>query len=234
MLEVDRIDAYYGEIRVLKGVSLGVKRGELIVIIGPNGHGKSTLLKTICGLHPCASGRVIFDGKEVNRLPSHKIVEMGLVYVAEDRCLFPEMTVMENLKMGAYNPNARREERKNLDRVFQLFHQLEGRKNQLASTLSGGEARMLAIGRALMASAKLLALDEPSLGLAPNISAQVFDRIDEINTSGVSIVLVEQSVIRASELAERINLMEDGEIVFEGDKEQALSDEHVKEVYLGF
>lgn len=233
MLEVDKLDAFYGEVQVVKQVSLIVNEGELVVLLGPNGHGKSTLLKTICGLHPCGSGHVKFDGVEVNKLPSQKIVERGLVYVAEERRLFPEMTIMENLKMGAYNINARREEDKNLDYVFQLFPRLEKRKGQLASTLSGGEARMLAIGRGLMSSAKFLALDEPSLGLAPNTSADVFERIDEINDSGVSILLVEQSVVQASELADRIYLMEDGQIVFEGDKEQALSDEHVKEVYLG-
>ena len=204
MLEVDKVVANYGEIPVLREVSLKVNDGELVVLFGPNGHGKSTLLKTICGLHACSSGHIKFDGIEINRLPSHKIVEMGLVYVAEDRRLFPEMTVMENLKMGAYNINARGKEGKNLDYVFQLFPLLAERKKQLASTLSGGEARMLAIGRGVMSSAKFLALDEPTLGLAPNTSAEVFRIVNEINKGGVSIALVEQSVVHASELADRV------------------------------
>ena len=233
MLEVDKVDAYYGEIQVLREVSLKVNDGELVVLFGPNGHGKSNLLKTICGLHACSSGHIKFDGIEINKLPSQKIVEMGLVYVAEDRRLFPEMTVMENLKMGAYNINARGEEGKNLDYVFQLFPRLAERKNQLASTLSGGEARMLAIGRGVMSSAKFLALDEPTFGLAPNTSTEVFRIVTEINKDGVSIVLVEQSVVHASELADRIYLLEDGRIVFEGGKEEALNNEHVKAVFLG-
>ena len=233
MLEVDKVDAYYGEIQVLREVSLKVNDGELVVLFGPNGHGESILLKTICGLHACSSGHIKFDGIEINKLPSQKIVEMGLVYVAEDRRLFPEMTVMENLKMGAYNINARGEEGKNLDYVFQLFPRLAERKNQLASTLSGGEARMLAIGRGVMSSAKFLALDEPTFGLAPNTSTEVFRIVTEINKDGVSIVLVEQSVVHASELADRIYLLEDGRIVFEGGKEEALNNEHVKAVFLG-
>jgi branched-chain amino acid transport system ATP-binding protein len=233
MLEVEQVNAYYGEVQALRDVTLRVDDGELVALFGPNGHGKSTLLKTICGLHPGRSGHVRFNGVEVSRLPSQKIVEMGLVYVAEERRLFPEMTVMENLKMGAYNVNARKKEAENLDYVLQLFPRLAERQKQLASTLSGGEARMLAIGRGVMSSARFLALDEPSLGLAPNTSADVFERIAEINRGGVSILLVEQSVVHASELADRVYLMEDGRIVFEGGKEEALKDEHVREVFLG-
>jgi branched-chain amino acid transport system ATP-binding protein len=233
MLEAEQVNAYHGEVQVLRDVTLRVDDGELVALFGPNGHGKSTLLKTICGLHPGRSGHVRFNGVEVSRLPSQKIVEMGLVYVAEERRLFPEMTVMENLKMGAYNVNARKKEAENLDYVLQLFPRLAERQKQLASTLSGGEARMLAIGRGVMSSARFLALDEPSLGLAPNTSADVFERIAEINRGGVSILLVEQSVVHASELADRVYLMEDGRIVFEGGKEEALKDEHVREVFLG-
>lgn len=233
MLELDNVCAYYGEIQVLREISLKVNDGELIALFGPNGHGKSTLLKTICGLHACTSGHIKFDGIEINKLSSQKIVEMGLVYVAEDRRLFPEMTVLENLKIGAYNINARREEGKNLDYVYQLFPRLEERKNQLASTLSGGEGRMLAIGRGVMSSAKFLALDEPTLGLAPNTSAELFRIVTEINKNGVGIILVEQSVVHASELADRVYLLEDGRMVFEGRKEEALNNEHVKAVFLG-
>jgi len=233
MLEVDKIDSFYGEFQVLKEVSLKVNDGELVVLLGPNGHGKSTLLKTICGLLTTASGYIRFNGEEINKLPTHKIVEMGLVYIAEERHLFPEMTVLENLKLGAYSTNARRKEAENLDYVFQLFPRLKGWRKRLASTLSGGEARMLAIGRGLMSSAKFLAIDEPSLGLAPNLRGDVFRKIGEINKSGISILLVEQNISEASELADRVYLMEDGRIAFEGGKEEVLSNKHVKEVFLG-
>lgn len=233
MLEVDRIDTYYGEFQALKEVSLNVKEGELVVVFGPNGHGKSTLLKTICGLLTPASGYVKFDGEQINRMPTEKIVGMGLVYIAEDRNLFPDMTVLENLKLGAYSPHARPKEAENLDYVFQLFPRLKDWRKRNASTLSGGEARMLAIGRGLMSAAKFLAIDEPSFGLAPNLRTDVFEKIGEINQSGISILLVEQSVAQASEIANRIYLMEDGRIVFEGGKEEVLSNEHVKEVFLG-
>lgn len=233
MLEVNKIDTFYGEFQALKEVSLTVNDGEFVAVFGPNGHGKSTLLKTICGLLRPASGYVKFDGKETNKLPTEKIVEMGLVYVAEARNLFPQMTVLENLKLGAYNRIARAKQDKSLDFVFQLFPRLKEWRNRAASTLSGGEARMLAIGRGLMSSAKLLALDEPSFGLAPNLRAGMFQTISEINKSGITILLVEQAVAQASELADRMYIMEDGRIVFEGSKEEALSDKRIKEVFLG-
>jgi branched-chain amino acid transport system ATP-binding protein len=233
MLEVNKIDTFYGEFQVLKEVSLTVNDGEFVALFGPNGHGKSTLLKTICGLLRPASGYVKFDGKEINKLPTEKIVAMGLVYVAEERHLFPEMTVLENLKLGAYNPSARAKQDENLDFVFQLFPRLKEWRNRAALTLSGGEARMLAIGRGLMSAAKLMALDEPSFGLAPNLRASVFQTIGEINKAGVSILLAGQSITEASDLADRIYIMEDGRAVFEGSKEEALSDKHLKEAFLG-
>lgn len=233
MLEVHRIDTYYGEFQALKEVSLNVQDGELVVVFGPNGHGKSTLLKTICGLLTPASGYVKFDGEQINGMPTQKIVEMALVYIAEDRHLFPDLTVLENLKMGAYIPHARPKESENLDYVFRLFPRLKDFRNRNASTLSGGEARMLAIGRGLMSSARFLAIDEPSLGLAPMLRSDVFRTIKEINEKGISVLLVEQSVAQISEMADRTYLMEDGRIVFEGSKDDALKDEHVKEVFLG-
>ncbi len=233
MLEVDKIDSFYDEFQVLKEVSLRVNDGELVVVFGPNGHGKSTLLKTICGLLTPASGSIKFNGEEINHLPSQKIVAMGIVYIAEERHLFPDMTVLENLKLGAYTPSARPKEAENLDYVFQLFPKLKEFRKRQASTLSGGEGRMLAIGRGLMSDAKFLAIDEPSFGLAPHLRKDVFKKISQINQSGISILLVEQSVTEASELADRIYLMEDGRIVFEGGKEEVLSNEHVKEVFLG-
>jgi len=233
MLEINKVNTFYGEFQVLKDVSLKVNDGELVVLFGPNGHGKSTLLKTICGLLTPASGSIKFNGEEITKLPTQKIVEMGLVYIAEARHLFPEMTVLENLKLGAYNANARRKEAENLDYVFQLFPRLKGWRNRLASTLSGGEARMLAIGRGLMSSAKFLAIDEPSFGLAPHLRIDVFKKIGEVKKSGVSILLVEQAIAEATELADRVYLMEDGRIVFEGDKEEALSNKTVREAFLG-
>ena len=233
MLEVEKLNTYYGEFHAVRDVSVKVNEGELVVIFGPNGHGKSTLLKTICGLLKPASGYVKFDGEPITGLPTENIVEMGMVYIAEDRHLFPEMTVLKNLQLGAFNPHARLKEAENLEYVFKLFPKLKTRSNQNASTLSGGEARMLAIGRGLMSQAKFLAIDEPSLGLAPIIRHDVFRTIKEINDGGISILLVEQSVARIAEMADRTYLLEDGRIVFEGNKDDALKDAHVKEVFLG-
>jgi len=233
MLKVDKIDSFYDEFQVLKKVSLRVDEGEFVVLIGPNGHGKSTLLKTICGLITPASGSISFKGKEINRISIQKLVEMGVVYIAEDKNLFPEMTVMDNLKLGAYNRNARSEEAENLEYVFHLFPKLKEWSKRFASTLSGGEARMLAIGRGLMSSARFLALDEPSLGLAPNLRVDVFNKISEINKDGISILLVEQNVSQVLDMLDRIYLMEDGRIVFEGGKKDVLNNERMKEVFLG-
>lgn len=233
MLEVDKINTFYGQFQALHEVSIKVGDGELVVVFGPNGHGKSTLLKTICGLLTPTSGSIKFSGEQINGLPTEEIVEMGLVYIPEERHLFPEMTVLDNLQLGAYNRNAQPKEHENLDYVFQLFPRLKDWRKRQASTLSGGEGRMLAIGRGLMSNARFLAVDEPSFGLAPNLRIDVFNKIKEIKESGISVLLVEQSVTQASEIADRIYLMEDGRIVFEGGKEEALSNEHVKKVFLG-
>jgi len=233
MLSVNKVNSFYGEFRVLYDVSLQVNDGELVVAFGPNGHGKSTLLKTICGLHPPASGSIRFDGNEITGLPALKLVEMGIVYIAEDRHLFPQMTVLENLKLGAYNTNARSKEAESLDYVLELFPRLKERMKKQAQTLSGGEARMLAIGRGLMSNAKFLAIDEPSLGLAPNLRAEVFKKISDINKGGITVLMVEQDVTEASEYADRIYLVEDGRIVFEGTEEEVFKNEHVREVFLG-
>lgn len=233
MLEVNNLNFFYGEFQALHDISLKVANQELVVVFGPNGHGKSTLLKTICGLQPAASGTIIFDGKDITRFRAIKLVEMGLVYIAEDRHLFPQMSVLENLKMGAYNTKARAKEQENMEYVFALFPRLKERLHKQAQTLSGGEARMLAIGRGLMSNARLLAIDEPSLGLAPNLREEVFKTIYEINKAGLTVLMVEQNVLEASDYAEKIYLVEDGRIVFEGNKDQALRQEHVKEVFLG-
>lgn len=233
MLEIKNLSTYYGEFRAISDISLTVKDGEFVAIIGPNGHGKSTFLKTICGLLRPKSGSVKFGGVEVVGLPTYKIVEMGLVYVAEERHLFPEMTVLENLTLGAYNSFARKLQAENMEFVFNLFPRLRERKKQVVSTLSGGESRMVAIGRGLMSNAKVIAIDEPSFGLAPNLRIDVFKRIKEINKKGITIVLVEQTVAEAMHLIDRFYLMEDGKIVFKGNEKEALSSDHVKQAFLG-
>jgi branched-chain amino acid transport system ATP-binding protein len=233
MLEVNNVNAFYGSAQVLHDVSLRVGEGEFVVCLGANGHGKSTILKTICGLVTSASGSIKYRGKEISKLPSQILVEMGIVYIAQDRHLFPYMTVLENLKLGAYNTRAQPKAAENLEYVFQLFPRLKERKNQRAGTLSGGEGRMVAIGRGIMANAEFLALDEPSLGLAPSLEAEVFKKIYDIHKRGTTILLVEQDVTKALEHAERGYLVEHGRIVFEGNKKQILSDKHVKTAYLG-
>jgi branched-chain amino acid transport system ATP-binding protein len=233
MLEINNLSTYYGEFRAISDISLTVEDGEFIAIIGPNGHGKSTFLKTVCGLLRPKTGSVKFAGSEVVGLPTYKIVEMGLVYVAEERHLFPEMTVLENLILGAYNSSARKLQAENMEFVFNLFPRLRERKKQVVSTLSGGESRMVAIGRGLMSNAKVIAIDEPSFGLAPNLRIDVFNRIKEINKKGITIVLVEQTVAEAMHLIDRFYLMEDGKIVFQGDEKEALSSDHVKQAFLG-
>lgn len=233
VLEVDNINTFYGQSRTLHGICLRVGEGEFVSVYGPNGHGKSTLLKTICGLHPPTSGTITFHGRQIEKLPPRRIVEMGLVYIAEDRHLFPQMKVIENLKLGAYNPKARKKEAENLEYVFHLFPRLKERESRLAQTLSGGEARMLTIGRGLMSDAKFLAIDEPSLGLSPLLRTEVFEKIREVNRKGVGILLVEQNVTETTGLADRIYLLEDGKIVLEGSEDEVFKDDHVKEVLLG-
>lgn len=233
MLEIKDLSTYYGELRAISDISLTVGKGDFIAIIGPNGHGKSTFLKTICGLLKPKTGSVKFEEKEIVGLPTYEIVEMGLVYVAEERHLFPEMTVLENLILGAYNSYARKFQEENLEFVFNLFPRLNERKKQIVSTLSGGESRMLAIGRGLMSNAKIIAIDEPSFGLAPNLRIDVFNRIKEINNKGITIILVEQTVAETMHLISRFYLMEDGKIVFQGTEKEALSSEHVRQAFLG-
>ena len=233
MLIVDNLSLYYGQAHILKNISLHVGDKELVTLFGPNGHGKSTLLKAICGLIPIEKGSILLDDQDVTNTSSTNRVELGLVYIAEDRHLFPHMTVMQNLILGAYNKNARDKEKENLDYVFSAFPRLREYRNHKAETLSGGEARMLAIGRGLMSNAKFLAIDEPSFGLAPHLRKEVFHKISEINSRGISILLVEQNVAESAYLANRIYLLEDGEIVYEGDKNEALNDNHIKAIYLG-
>jgi len=233
LLELKKINTYYGQFHAIRDVSFSIDQGDFFLIVGPNGHGKSTLLKTICGLLRTASGQIVFNSTEITRLATDKIVEMGLVYVAEERHLFPQMTVLDNLKLGAYNTQARTKERETLEYVFHLFPRLSEFQNRYAATLSGGESRMLTLGRGIMSCAKLLAIDEPSFGLAPILRNEVFNKINEINSNGLTVLLVEQNVNQVVNFVDRICLIEDGSIVFDGPREEALLNEHVKNVFLG-
>ncbi|MDX2447217.1 MAG: ABC transporter ATP-binding protein [Desulfobacterales bacterium] len=233
MLNVEKLNAYYGQSHVLKDVSISVERGQVVVILGPNGHGKSTLLKSICGLVDKANGRVIYKEHDIMGQATEKIVNMGLIYIAENRELFPYMTVLENLKLGAYSKNARSQEKKNLERVFDLFPRLVERQKQFASTMSGGEARMLAVARGLMSNADFLCVDEPSLGLQPSLRHEIFSTIKRINEQGKTVLLVEQNIPQITELADRIYVMEEGRISFEGSKDEALCNDDLKEIFLG-
>ncbi|BBO68558.1 ABC transporter ATP-binding protein [Desulfosarcina alkanivorans] len=233
MLKVADLNAYYGQFHVLKDVSIEVDKGSVAVMLGPNGHGKSTLLKAICGLAERVEGRISCNGREILGQPAESLVNQGVVYIAENRELFPDMTVIENLKLGAYSKNARPREKQNLERVFDLFPRLAERHHQLASTMSGGEARMLAIARGLMANADFLCVDEPSLGLQPNLRLEVFNIIQEINRQGMTILLVEQNIPQITEMADRIYVLEEGCITFSGNKDDALGNDHLKEIFLG-
>lgn len=233
MLSVENLNAFYGQSHVLRDVSVSVGEGEVVVLLGPNGHGKSTLLKSICGLVDKVQGRVSYKDREIVGTRTEKIVNLGLTYIAENRELFPFMTVLENLKLGAYTKNARPHEKENLAKVFELFPRLADRQTQLASTMSGGEAKMLAVARGLMSNADFLCIDEPSLGLQPSLRLEIFRTIREINKAGKTVFLVEQNIPQITELADRIYVMEEGRISFEGTKDEAVGNEHLKEIFLG-
>ena len=233
MLKVNNLNAYYGESHVLKDVSIEVKQGEVVVMLGPNGHGKSTLLKSICGLVEKKEGQITYEGRDINGSVTEKLVDLGVIYISENRELFPHLTVLENLKLGAYSKNARPHEKKNLERVFALFPRLVERQKQLASTMSGGEARMLAVGRGLMSNPDFLCIDEPSLGLQPSLRHEIFSTIKQINKQGKTVLLVEQNIPQIAELADRIYVMEEGQITFEGSRDEALDNEDLKEIFLG-
>jgi branched-chain amino acid transport system ATP-binding protein len=216
MLELKDVDGYYADLQVLRKVSLVVNSGEVVALFGPNGHGKSTLLKTISGLHQASAGSIKFEGQEISSLPSHKIVEMGIAYIPEERHLFRDMTVMENLKMGAYNRRARPSTQQNLAFVLDVFPRLAERKDQLTSTLSGGESSMVAVARGLMSEPTLLLVDEPSIGLSPGMRKAVFDSIAKINREKkMTILIVEQEIRNALKLANRIYMLKKGHILFE-------------------
>jgi branched-chain amino acid transport system ATP-binding protein len=232
LLEVRDLTVYYDGALALNNVSLTVEDGKFISVVGPNGAGKTTILRTISGLEEPESGTITFDGERIDKLPAYKIVKNGIVHCPERRRLFPEMTVLENLKMGAY---LRKDKgiAKDMEMCFQLFPVLKERLDQESRTLSGGEQRMLAIARALMSKPKLLLIDEPSLGLAPMLKNKMFDTIKEIQLSGVTVLLVEQDVSVALDISDRIYVIAHGRIVTEGTREQLMKDRDVREVYLG-
>jgi len=231
MLEVRGINVGYGNLQILWDVSFNIKEGEIVTIIGPNGAGKTTLLKAIAGLLKPKSGEIYFHGKQIGGLPAYKIVREGIALVPEGRELFSKMTVLDNLLLGSYlNPSTREE---TLEKVFELFPVLRERKNQIAGTLSGGEQQMLSIARSLMSNPKLLMLDEPSFGLAPMMVLKTFDTITRLNTIGVTILLVEQNIYHALELAHRGYVIENGRIVLEGESKSLLENKYIKEAYLG-
>jgi len=233
VLEVRELEVFHGEARALEGVALDVADGEIVCIVGPNGAGKSTLVNTIAGLHRARSGRIVMAGTDVTRVAAHRVCRHGLAIVPEGRRIFPEMTVSENLALGAYRPEARRVRAERLGWVHELFPRLLERATQRAGSLSGGEQQMLAIGRALMAAPRLLLMDEPSLGLAPVIVDEVFEVVRTINAAGVSVLLVEQNVQRALELASRGYLLSEGRIVLEGTSATLLADDQVRRSVLG-
>ena len=233
MLELDRVETYYGTIQALKGISIDVRDGEIVTLIGANGAGKSTTLRSINGLNHPRRGTIRFLGQDISRTPAHEIVRRGVSQSPEGRKLFPRMSVVENLEMGAFQRHDRSEIKEDMDRVFTLFPRLAERRGQRAGTMSGGEQQMLAIGRALMARPKLLMLDEPSMGLAPIFVDRVFQTIVEINKQGTTILLVEQNALVALEVAQRGYVLETGKIAL-SDSAKALRDnEDVRKTYLG-
>ncbi len=233
LLELRAVEVAYGDLPALRGVSLSVEAGETLSVVGANGAGKTTMLRAISGLMRPRAGQIFLDGVRLDTLPSHAIVEHGVVQVPEGRKIFPSLTVLENLEMGSYISAARARRREGLERVFALFPRLEERRGQAAGTMSGGEQQMLAIGRALMARPRVLMLDEPSLGLAPIIVKEIFRIIGEINQLGTTVLLVEQNTRQALALSRRGYVLENGRVVLEGSGADLLGNEHVKRAYLG-
>ena len=233
-LEIRDLRVHYGKIEAIKGVSVVVNQGEIVTLIGANGAGKTTILKTISGLRPVSSGTITFDGEDINKIPAHKRVDLGISQVPEGRGIFPGMTVLENLEMGKFNrKNRKAEMNEDLDRIYTLFPRLKERVSQAGGTLSGGEQQMLAMGRALMARPKVLLLDEPSMGLAPQMIANIFRIVTEINKQGVTILLVEQNAQQALQRAHRAYILETGNVTKEAAASDLLNDPAVREAYLG-
>ena len=233
LLEVKDINVYYGVIQALKGISLEVNEGEIVALIGANGAGKSTTMQSIMGLIHPRSGEIYYNGTRIDKMPTHQIVKMGMTEVPEGRHIFQELTVLENIMLGAYTVKDHEEKKKDLEKVFNLFPRLLERKNQVAGTLSGGEQQMLAISRALMSKPKLLLLDEPSMGLSPILVDEVFDIIKEIHKQGTTILLVEQNAEKALRIADKAYVLETGNITLTGTGKELRNNELVIKAYLG-
>ena len=233
MLEVKDLEVYYGMIQAIKGISFEVNQGEVVALIGANGAGKTTTLQTLTGILSPKSGSIVFEGKDLTRTPAHKIVEMGMAHVPEGRRVFADMSVYENLLLGAYTRNDKAEIAESLASVYKRFPRLEERKGQRAGTLSGGEQQMLAMGRALMSKPRIILMDEPSMGLSPIFVNEIFDIIREVSESGTTVLLVEQNAKKALSIADRAYVLETGSITMDGKAEDLLNDEAVQKAYLG-
>ena len=233
MLEIHDIEVYYGMIQAIKGISFEVNEGEVISLIGANGAGKTTTLHTITGLLQAKSGKIIFEGKDITKTPAHKIVSMGMAHVPEGRRVFAELSVLENLKMGAYTRKDKDEIAKSIEMVYKRFPRLEERMGQLAGTLSGGEQQMLAMGRALMSKPRIILMDEPSMGLSPIFVNEIFDLIREVSAAGTTVLLVEQNAKKALSISDRAYVLETGKIVKTGKASDLLNDDAIKKAYLG-
>lgn len=232
ILEVKDLEVYYGVIQAIKGISFEVNQGEIIALIGANGAGKTTTLQTITGLIPSKAGTITYEGKDITKIPGYKLVGMGIAHVPEGRRVFAELSVLQNLKLGAYTRNDKNEMEETLKEIYERFPRLEERKNQMAGTLSGGEQQMLAMGRALMSHPKLIVMDEPSMGLSPLYVNEIFDIIQKINADGVTVLLVEQNAKKALSIANRAYVLETGKIALSGDAKKLMNDDSVKKAYL--
>ena len=233
MLEVKGLEVFYGVIQAISGISFEVNEGEIVTLIGANGAGKTTTMQSIMGLIPIKNGTITYQGQVVNKIPSHKIVKLGMTQVPEGRRVFQELTVYENLLMGAYIQNNSKQIKLDIERVYDKFPRLKERKNQIAGTLSGGEQQMLAMGRALMSRPKLLMLDEPSMGLSPLLVDQVFEIIKEIHKDGTTILLVEQNAGKSLAISDRAYVLENGVIAYSGTGKELLESDNIKKAYLG-
>ena len=233
LLEVKDLEVYYGMINALKGISFEVNEGEVVALIGANGAGKTTTLHTVTGLLSAKSGSIIYDGNDITKVPPHKIVTMGMAHVPEGRRVFQQLSVLENLKLGAYTRSNRQEIEETLQTVYTHFPRLEERKNQVAGTLSGGEQQMLAMGRAMMSKPKLIVMDEPSMGLSPLLVKEVFKIIEAMHAAGITVLLVEQNAKMALSIADRAYVLETGKISLSGTGEELMSSEEIKKAYLG-
>lgn len=232
LLQVDNIEVYYGVIKALKGISFEVNKGEIVALIGANGAGKTTILHTVTGLLKPKTGKITFKDNDITKVPAHKIVTMGMAHVPEGRRIFSQLSVLDNIKLGAFTRKDKEEIEETLNYVYERFPRLKERKNQIAGTLSGGEQQMLAMGRALMSKPEFVLMDEPSMGLSPLLVSEIFEIIKAINENGTTVLLVEQNAKKALSIADRAYVLETGNIVLSGDAKDLMNDESVKKAYL--